>query len=132
MPPASQGVFPILPYPDPRAAIAWLARAFGAVPTAVHPPEEDQPLVHAELRVGDGTVMLDRAGRTDGPVPASGPVSLYVVVTDPDALHRRARDAGAEILMGLTDQPYGSREFICRDPGGNAWCFGTYRPGAEG
>jgi uncharacterized glyoxalase superfamily protein PhnB len=130
VPPSTQGVFPILPYPDPRAAIGWLARAFGAVATAVHPPEEDQPLAHAEVRVGEGLVMLDRAGRIDGPAPASGPVWLYVVVPDPDALHDRAAAAGAEIVMGMTDQPYGSREFICRDPGGNLWCFGTYRPEA--
>ena len=31
--------------------------------------------------------------------------------------------------MGLTDQDYGSRRFAARDPHGNVWCFGTYRPG---
>jgi uncharacterized glyoxalase superfamily protein PhnB len=30
--------------------------------------------------------------------------------------------------MGLTDQPYGSREYAAHDPEGNAWYFGTYRP----
>ena len=30
--------------------------------------------------------------------------------------------------MGLTDQDYGSREFAARDPHGNVWSFGTYRP----
>jgi uncharacterized glyoxalase superfamily protein PhnB len=28
----------------------------------------------------------------------------------------------------LTDQDYGSREFAARDPEGNLWSFGTYRP----
>jgi uncharacterized glyoxalase superfamily protein PhnB len=28
--------------------------------------------------------------------------------------------------MELTDQDYGSREFIARDPEGNIWSFGTY------
>ena len=27
-----------------------------------------------------------------------------------------------------TDQDYGSREFAARDPDGNLWSFGTYRP----
>lgn len=30
--------------------------------------------------------------------------------------------------MELTDQDYGSRDFIARDPEGFVWTFGTYRP----
>ena len=30
--------------------------------------------------------------------------------------------------MGLTDTDYGSRDFSVRDPEGNLWSFGTYRP----
>ena len=128
-----QGAFPIVPYSRPREAIAWLERAFGAEATAVHPPEPDQPLVHAEVRVGTGLVMLNDADRGgDSPFALPGPVLVYVVVDDPDALHDRAAAAGAEILMGLTDQDYGSREFAARDPHGNVWSFGTYRPSAEG
>ena len=128
-----QGAFPIVPYKEPRAAIDWLARAFEAEPTAVYPPEPDQPLVHAEVRVGTGIVMLsdvDRAG--ESPFAMAGPVVVYVVVDDPDALHERAVAAGAEIVRGLTDQDYGSREFAARDPHGNVWSFGTYRPSASG
>jgi uncharacterized glyoxalase superfamily protein PhnB len=125
----AQRVFPILPYPDPRAAIAWLERAFGARATSVHPPEPDQPLVHAEVLVGSGIVMINDAGRADGsPFALPGPVVVYAVVDDPDALHERAVAAGAEIVMGLTDQDYGSRDFAVRDPGGNVWSFGTYQP----
>jgi hypothetical protein len=36
--------------------------------------------------------------------------------------------AGAEILKGLTDRDYGSRECICQDPEGNVWCAGTHWP----
>jgi uncharacterized glyoxalase superfamily protein PhnB len=123
------GAFPIVPYPDERAAIAWLERALGAEAIAVHPPEPDQPVVHAEVRVGTGVVMLNRANRSDGsPFVSPGPVLLYVVVDDPDALHDRAVAAGAEIVRGLMDQDYGSRDFAVRDPGGNVWSFGTYRP----
>lgn len=45
-----------------------------------------------------------------------------------DGHHDRAVAAGAEIVMGLTDQDYGSREYAARDSEGNLWCFGTYRP----
>jgi uncharacterized glyoxalase superfamily protein PhnB len=131
MPAALNGAFPIVPYADPRAAIAWLERAFGAEATALHPPEPDQILVHAEVRVGTGIVMPTdsrRAGESLFVLP--GPVAVYVVVDDPDSLHERAVAAGAEIVMGLTDQDYGSRDFAARDPEGNVWSFGTYRPGA--
>jgi uncharacterized glyoxalase superfamily protein PhnB len=71
--------------------------------------------------------MVDDAER-DSPFSLPGPVVVYVVVDDPDALHDRASAAGAEIVMPLTDQDYGSREFAARDLYGNVWSFGTYRP----
>jgi uncharacterized glyoxalase superfamily protein PhnB len=122
------GAVPIVPYRNPRAAIQWLEKAFGATPTLVVPPEEDQPLIHAEVAIGTGVVMVDDAERTDSPFALPGPVVVYVVVDDPDGLHARASDAGAEIIMPPTDQDYGSREFAARDPHGNVWSFGTYRP----
>jgi uncharacterized glyoxalase superfamily protein PhnB len=54
--------------------------------------------------------------------------TIYVAVPDADAVYRTAKTAGAEIVMELTDQPYGSRDFICKDPEGYIWCFGTYAP----
>lgn len=123
------GAVPIVPFTEPRKGIEWLMRAFGAVATLVVPPESDQPLQHAEVVVGTGLVMIDDAARISyKQVPLPGPVAIYVVVEDPDALHARAAAAGAEIVMGLTDQDYGSREFAARDPHGNVWSFGTYRP----
>jgi uncharacterized glyoxalase superfamily protein PhnB len=124
------GAVPIVPFSNPRAAIGWLEKAFGATALLVVPPEPDQPLMHAEVKVGTGLIMVDDADRTDTPFALPGPVVVYVVVDDPDALHDRAAAAGAEIVMGLTDQDYGSREFAARDPHGNIWSFGTYRPSA--
>lgn len=122
------GAVPIVPFSNPRAGIRWLQEAFGAEPTLLVPPEDDQPLHHAEVKIGTGIVMINDADRTDSPFAKSAPVVVYVVVDDPDALHERAVRAGAEIVMGLTDQEYGSREFAARDPHGNVWSFGTYRP----
>jgi uncharacterized glyoxalase superfamily protein PhnB len=51
-----------------------------------------------------------------------------VVVEDADAHFAHAQAAGAEIVRGLTDQDYGSRDYSARDPEGNLWSFGTYRP----
>ena len=61
----------------------------------------------------------------------SGGRSIYVAVDDADKLYARAKTAGATIEEELTDRDYGSREFICRDPEGNVWSFGTYWPKAN-
>ncbi len=62
----------------------------------------------------------------------AGQTSVYLVVDEPDPLFRRAQAAGAEIVMEPTDQDYGSRDFVARDPEGNLWSFGTYAPTSEG
>lgn len=122
------GAFPIIPYRDPRAALAWLERCFDARVTAVHPADPAEPLVHAEVVVGTGNVGPTLWADDGNPFHFEGPIAVYVVVDDPDALHAHVAAAGAEIVMGLTDQDYGSREFAARDCDGNVWCFGTYRP----
>ena len=35
---------------------------------------------------------------------------------------------GDQVVLAPTDQDYGSRDFSARDPEGNIWSFGTYRP----
>jgi uncharacterized glyoxalase superfamily protein PhnB len=124
-----QSIYPVLKYEDARAAIEFLERAFGFERHAVHDGESGD-VAHAELRLGDEYVMLGSTSEGEERFNQSaGRSSLYVVVDEPDALHARARDAGATIERALTDQDYGSREFTARDPEGNLWSFGTYRPG---
>jgi uncharacterized glyoxalase superfamily protein PhnB len=53
---------------------------------------------------------------------------VYVHVEDVEAHYAQARAAGAEIVRELADTSYGSREYLARDPEGNLWGFGTYRP----
>jgi uncharacterized glyoxalase superfamily protein PhnB len=71
--------------------------------------------------------MLGSSGQGDSQFD-TGHASIYVVVEDPDAVHDRAKAAGAEISRGLQDMDYGSREFTARDSEGNVWSFGTYDP----
>ncbi|NMO90225.1 hypothetical protein HH311_10555 [Actinomycetospora sp. TBRC 11914] len=81
---------------------------------------------HAELFWGDGAVLLGPR-RPDDPWD-TGRAVTYLVLEDPDAHHDRVAAAGGEVVMGLTDQSYGSREFAVVDGEGNRWSFGTYRP----
>ena len=121
----SQTVFPIFVYRDATAAIAFLERAFGFERRAVH-TDDDGTVVHAELAFRGSLVMLGTARDEPGFEPGIG--RAYLVTDDPDALCARAREAGAEIVMELTDLDYGSRDFAARDPEGNRWSFGTYAP----
>jgi uncharacterized glyoxalase superfamily protein PhnB len=131
-------IFPALHYRDPDAALEWLKRAFGFEEKAVY-RGDDGRIHHAELRLGDGLIMFGgtpadapgpRAPGADAPEPNEHqpPVTIYAVVTDPDAHYHRSKAAGAEIVRELVDQPYGSREYGARDLEGNAWSFGTYDP----
>jgi uncharacterized glyoxalase superfamily protein PhnB len=119
-------IYPTYRYQDAEAAIRFLGEAFGLTEHQVH-RDEDGAVVHAELAWRNGLVMLGQRGDAEGPFD-TGRCVTYLAVDDPDAHHDQAVEAGAEIVMGLTDQPYGSREYAARDPEGNVWCFGTYRP----
>lgn len=115
--------------------IDWLVEAFGF---SVHAKylEDAGVVAHAQLAFGSSMIMLgntrrDAYGEMVGSPGAPGGKSVYIAVDDVDALFARAKAAGARIEEAPTDRDYGSREFICRDPEGNVWCFGTYWPKAH-
>jgi uncharacterized glyoxalase superfamily protein PhnB len=123
-----QNIYPVLIYEDGRVAIDFLEKAFGFERHAVH-DGENGAVAHAELRFGSELVMLSSSSEGNEQFnQAAGNYTLYLVVDDPDAHHQRAKDAGAEIVLGLKDEDYGSRGYTARDPEGNLWSFGTYRP----
>ena len=123
-----QSIYPVLKYSDAPAAIDFLERAFGFQRHAVHEGEAGA-IVHGELRFGDQVVMVSSAS-AGNPVydQGLGRTTVYVAVDEVDTLHDTAKAAGAEIVLAPTDQDYGSRDFSARDPEGNIWSFGTYRP----
>jgi uncharacterized glyoxalase superfamily protein PhnB len=126
-------LYPTLRCRNAEAMIAWLTGLVGFRAHAVH--RADGMVVHAELAFGSSILMLgqdreDAYGALVGSPGGRRTDALYLAVTEPDSLHDRLREAGAPIVMELQDKPYGSREFCCRDPEGNLWCFGTYWPKA--
>lgn len=101
--------------------IAFLTKAFGLEEGGVFRDDQGK-VMHAELWFGSSCVMLGHEGGEESPA------FVYAVVEDVDAHHDRAAGAGAEIVTGVTDRDYGSREYAARDIDGNLWYFGTYRP----
>ena len=119
-------LYPSLRYKDAKAAHQWLQDAFGFEPVALH--EDDSGYVaHAEMRWGSDLIMFGTA-REDHYGERVGQGWVYVTCDDPDALYARAKAAGAEVTMKLTDREYGSRDFAVSDLEGNRWNFGTYEP----
>ncbi|BCB88906.1 VOC family protein [Phytohabitans suffuscus] len=122
-----RSIYPVFRYTDAKAAIDWLAGAFGFEAGEVT-EAPDGTVAHAELTYGGGMIMVGQRSGPAGAVPDADDWRVYVAVDDVDAHHARAVAAGAEVIMPLTDRPYGSREYGARDLEGNPWSFGTYRP----
>ena len=115
-PPAT--VTPVLVYPDVRAAVAWLASAFGF---------EERVRVgdahRAQLRVGaDGAVVVaDAHGAQVAPSAGTATHVIKVRVEDVDTAFARARDFGARILAEPTTHEYGERTCMLEDLAGHRW-----------
>ena len=126
---SDQLAYPIVGFEDANAGIEWLKKAFGAEEIAVY-RDDDGDVAHFELAF-DGAIVMGGTrgvGELAGKVEIGHPTSVYLIVSDPDAHHARAVEAGAEIVIPLRDEDYGSRGYTARDPEGNLWSFGTYRP----
>jgi uncharacterized glyoxalase superfamily protein PhnB len=127
-------IFPSLRYRDAPAAIEWLVRVLRfEVNMVVDNP--DGSIAHAELRLGNGMVMLgSERPAAEGlfPAPEPGRGWVYISMDDVDAHHDHVKREGGEIAMELTNTDYGSRDYAVRDPEGNLWNFGTYNPFVEG
>lgn len=128
-------LYPAMRFRDAERMIAFLRDAFGFTVHAKYTNDAGK-VIHAELALGSSMIMCgdekdDAFGAMVGAADGRSGKALYVAVDDADAAFARASAAGAEILQDLVERDYGSREFICRDPEGNVWSFGTYWPKAH-
>ena len=134
----STSVIPVLRYRNAPAAIDWLCSSFGFERQLVV-PGDDGTIAHAQLRFGNGMIMLGSVTDTEfgrlmkqpDEVGGCETQTTYVIVADADVVYARAKGAGAQILLDIKDEDYGGRGFTCRDPEGHIWNFGTYDPWAE-
>jgi uncharacterized glyoxalase superfamily protein PhnB len=115
-------------YQDDRAALRWLENAFGFETSMVVTDDKDE-IVHAEMRFGNGAVMIAHqwSAQTKSPKSAGGANTQQIHVElddDIDGHCERARKAGATIIQEPSDQFYGSRTYRCLDPEGHVWTFG--------
>ena len=122
--PVPDGYRTVTPYLTVRGVarlLEFVQKAFDATVT-FQMPGPGGAVAHAEFKVGDSMVM---AGEPRGEsVPRPGMIYLYV--PDADATYRKALDAGAEVVMPMTNQFYGDRSGGVTDPCGNQWWIATH------
>jgi uncharacterized glyoxalase superfamily protein PhnB len=120
-------IYPRLAYRDEAAALEFLTRAFGLAERREARMEHPDGLL-AWLEIGDGVVMIGRAGEDhhglSSPLDAAAPTAMVnVYVTDIDAHYERAKAAGARIVMELEDMFWGDRRYEALDLEGHRWHF---------
>jgi uncharacterized glyoxalase superfamily protein PhnB len=126
-------LIPTLVYDNAPAAIDWLEAAFGFERNLVVLGPDDT-VAHAQLTLGPDMVMLSSPRGNEFNVRSPREVGartsgVYIVLAgDVDGHCARARAAGAKILREPTDEDYGGRGYVCLDPEGQLWSFGTYDP----
>lgn len=110
-------------------AIDFYRRAFNAV-EVMRLPGAPGKLMHAEIRIGDSSLMLvDEMPEwgSFGPATLKGsPVTLHLYVADADAAFAQAIAAGASVKMPLADAFWGDRYGILVDPFGHQWSIATH------
>jgi uncharacterized glyoxalase superfamily protein PhnB len=116
VPPAM--VVPILVYPDVRAAVAFLADAFGFVErTRIGESHRAQLAVDGDWAV----IVTDAGGDRCPPQPGGVTHTVRVRVADVDAAFVRAREAGAVVVEAPVDRDYGERDCTVEDLAGHRW-----------
>jgi PhnB protein len=111
------------------AAIDFYKTVLGAT-ERMRMPGPDGRIGHAELQIGDSTVMLADENpdmEVRGPKAVGGtPVTLHVYVEDSDAAFERALQGGAKALRAVENQFYGDRSGQFEDPFGHRWNVATH------
>lgn len=130
-------VIPTLRYQDAPKMIDWLCDTIGFEKGLIV-PDGDGGIAHAQLKLGDGMLMLGSTHDDEWGALQPSPAKLggstqspYLVVPDVDAIYESVRAAGAEIVMDLEDKDYGGKGFGFKDPEGHLWSVGDYDPWEE-
>jgi PhnB protein len=122
--PIPEGTHSITPYlmvRDARQLIAFLASAFDGRETERF-ETPDGRIMHAQVRIGDSTVMLSDATGEWKPTSSA----MYLYVQDVDATYKQALKAGGASVSEPADQFYGDRHGGVKDPAGNFWWIATH------
>jgi catechol 2,3-dioxygenase-like lactoylglutathione lyase family enzyme len=133
-------VSPILNVSDIAATISWFAGLGWRVGFEWQDDPEDpsSPVNFASVMSGAHEIFLCRGGQggrgkgsnaatfgPDGDQTADKGVWMSIFVDDVDAVHDRCVNAGLDITLPPTREPWGVREMHVRHPDGHVFRIGT-------
>jgi PhnB protein len=132
----SQPTSPYLTIKGADAAIALYQKAFGAKVRGRMAAEDGKRVMHADLAINGGTVLLcDEFPEHGGPPAPSAanpsPVAVTLQFAKPDqvdATFQRAVDAGCTATMEPSDTFWEARFAMLTDPFGHRWMLNAPLP----
>lgn len=128
IPDGYHSVTPYLSIQGAAEAIDFYRRAFGAT-ERLRLPMPDGRIGHAEICIGDSTLMLsdpcEQGALRSAQSLLGSAVGLYLYVEDVDGQFAQAIKAGAKVIMPVQDQFYGDRSGTLKDPFGHVWTLAT-------
>jgi PhnB protein len=128
IPPGMHTLTPHITVNNAAKAIDFYKQAFGAEELS-RSPMPDGRLMHASLKIGDSTLMLNDAfpdmGGCQAPAGGKQPFALHMYVEDADSLWERAVKAGAKVTMPLANMFWGDRYGQLEDPFGITWSLAS-------
>lgn len=126
---------PLAPYlrvDGARKAIEFYKTAFGAKIRMIMDADDKVRVMHADLIINGGELMLSDPFPEFGPAVAVSPVeaktttvSLHLQVDDADKWWARATEAGCAAVIPLADQFWGDRFGMVKDPFGHVWSIAS-------
>jgi len=130
--PIPEGYHSVTPYliiKGASDAIEFYKKAFGAS-ELFRMAQPDGRVGHAEIRIGDSTIMLadefPEMGHKGPQTLGGSAVSLLIYVEDVDAVFAQAVAAGATEDKPVEDKFYGDRGGSLVDPFGHIWHIATH------
>ncbi len=115
--------------PNAREALEFYRQAFGAETRLCIAGPDGQSTMHAEMKLGDSTVMLSdenpQWGLKSPKTLGGSAASLFLYVSDADALFEQAVQAGCTAVTPMHDMFWGDRFGQVTDPYGYVWSLAT-------
>ena len=134
-----RGIMPFMYVEGAGRAADFYKQVFGATELMREFDPDGTTVNHAQLRIGDTTIMLSDPTSQD--VRESGskgtyrtprmlggsPLHLYIYVANVDEVFKRALEAGAKVIDPVEDKDWGDRCGGIEDPFGHVWWVATPR-----
>ena len=124
-------VTPTLTVKGASQAIEFYKKAFGAQEVNRFLGPDGKSIMHAEIRIGDSSIMLNdehpQMGCTSPQSVGGTTGGIFMYVQNADEAYNKAISAGAKPKMPPMDAFWGDRFGSIEDPFGHIWSIATHK-----